>query len=413
MSSNVRKFLVTAPLFFPLAVAAEELTLTDQKITTDFFSCEDQGIDRLVLSGSVEFEHTQNEEPFSPLDNDKEILIKCEAIHFEDQSRIVSRSNLRFIVDGTLSGSVHVVSSRGFTGYDAPSRRIEDLSKHKAANGTIGLGGKNGENASSPPDHDHDGTRGQNGFMGNPGEHGVPGTNGLTGSTGADAGNIHITTNSVAEGTTVELVTRGGDGGAGGRGGRGEDGGIGGQGGQGGKGGDASITHTAERGGDGGQGGQGGAGGNGGPGGNGGEGGQGGLAFFYIVEEGGRLAEAGTFDVSGGLGGFPGIGGAPGLGGDGGPGGAPGLGGFPDDLDILTVVTMGTHRLIVGDDLEIEIHGEGDLGKVGEIGPRGPDGRPGPIGEWGAAGRRGQGGELFQGVVSLEDFTDYKKRLGF
>ncbi len=405
--------VISLSLLFPsIAIAAEKI-ISGQEVNTDLFDCASQGIDRLILKGNVEFVHPQGEEAFTSLDETKEILIKCKEIHFTEKSVLTSQSNLRVIVDGVLSGSVHINSARGITGYDAPGRRLPDLSLHKATNGTLGREGKGGENASSPPDHDHDGTRGQDGFVGNPGSHGTSGLTGLTGSPGADAANIHLTTRAVAEGTTVHLSAQGGDGGAGGRGGRGEDGGNGGQGGQGGKGGDASLTHTAERGGDGGRGGQGGAGGNGGSGGSGGEGGQGGLAYFYIVDEGGRLAEAGTFNVSGGRGGFPGIGGAPGLGGDGGPGGYPGFGGRPHDEDLFSVFTLGTHRLLLGDGTEIEIHGEGDWGKRGEVGPKGPNGRPGPVGEWGAAGRRGNGGQLFQGIVSLEDFRNYKKGLGF
>jgi len=414
------KSLTTAVFVMVASISnASTLEISGESVTTSRFVCSSMGYEKILISGHVVFKHPKKEEVFTTLDNDKEILVNCDKIHFEDGSKLSSSSNIRIIVDDTLSGAVHVESTRGVTGYDALPQRLKgDLSEHKAPNGKKGLKGENGRNATSPLDGNHSSSPGENGREGDPGHPGEVGSEGSPGNPGSDAGNIHIATQRVAEGTTVRLAARGGDGGAGGRGGRGEDGGDGGQGGQGGKGGDAAISRSASRGGDGGDGGQGGAGGNGGAGGAGGDGGQGGLVYFYIVEEGGRLAEAPKFDLSGGLGGFPGIGGAEGLGGKGGSPGAPGFGGFKKDADVLGAVTVGMSRLtskIISNDtdgLAIQVQGEGDPGFSGEFGKKGPDGRPGAIGNWGNLGQRGKNGEWAQGNVSMADYKIYRLRNG-
>ena len=366
------------------------------------FICQDHGASELTIAGVVTLSHPHElGYQVSPLEG-QTILIKCDVIEFLEGSRLESVSNLRIIADRALNGAVHVKSLRGQPALDAALDR--ELAKSwKAANGSKGVDGHNGHNATLLAD----GTPGQHGGRGSDGATGLPGEKGPAGSPGFDGGHIHITAFSIGNETTVTIESAGGSGGNGGRGGRGQDGGDGGAGGRGGKGGDAyEILHDAERGGDGGNGGDGGDGGNGGPGGTGGRGGDGGAIFFYVAEGGGQPKDL-KFITDGGDGGYPGVGGPPGKGGKGGEFGHAGGGGWPSDFDLGCLVTLCIHRLILGDGLEIDWHGYGDSGNRGAYGKPGKDGRPGPIGGWGENGVRGKTGEWKMGNVSLRDFLTY------
>ena len=370
------------------------------------FICQTHGVSTLTIASVVTLIHPEEPGYQVPPEEGQTILIRCDYIEFLEGSRLESVSNLRIHVESALSGIVHVKSVRGKPGLDAaPDRELAKSSK--AENGAKGAKGKKGRNASTWRwrSSDRRANPGRPGGDGGDGKAGLPGDQGPAGSPGHGGSTIHITAFSVDSETTVTIESIGGPGGNGGRGGRGQDGGDGGDGGRGGKGGNAASLNSAKRGGNGGNGGDGGDGGDGGTGGTGARGGDGGEIYLYLVED----DELPYFHLmnEGGAGGDPGIGGHPGKGGEGGAMGHAGGGGWPAGPDPLCLLTLCTHRILFGSDLEVKWHGEGDSGNRGSYGATGQDGRPGRIGKWGERGDKGKEEIRRWGLVPLEDFISH------
>ena len=383
---------------------ATDLTWNDETIVTEKFSCQSEQIRSLAIVGVVTLVHPSPPLLEEPAENT--VVLHCGTLHFRPGSELRTRFNLRIIVDEEISGDVRVVSTRGTRGLSGVAASYLYVDNDKASSGTNGQSGGDGDHASITESS----SNGQRGADAGHGSNGGSGQQGSQGADGLSGSNLWITTRGVSANTTFFLSSRGGDGGSGGRGSAGQNGGDGGTGGDGGSGGNASLTRSASNGGDGGRGGNGGNGGNGGRGGKGGNGGSGGDAAVYVVAGGGLPAEALTFDLVGGEGGWPGIGGAGGLGGSKGIGGAAGCGGKPKNVDLLQVYTVGASTIVLDKGLPVRVNGRGHCGSHGSEGVDGRDGAPGGLGEWGNRGNEGNKGKPWQGLVSLADFDDYKSR---
>lgn len=326
---------------------------------------------RIVVRGVVELHHPddKSDSRVAP-----EITVRCDQVFFEPGSKLLTRAGLRIRAEQTLGGSIVIESNRGAKGADASEGSV--MAYGPAENGGPGSSGANGEDARVDFAGIHPSSAGQPGGRGNdgtPGRIGVAGSNGVGGSDGSA---ISLLAVSFAPGTTIHLMSRGGDGGKGAPGGPGQPGGNGGDGGPGGRGGRANEFRVGSPGGHGGDGGAGGAGGSGGKGGDGGSGGQGGnLTVLLLVKDpttaGAPPAEV-EFHNEGGRGGDPGLGGSSGPGGRGGGAGVGGSGGQQG------YAWAGTISL-----------GAGASGQSGAAGQSGQAGALGLYGRDGAAGRRG------------------------
>lgn len=378
-------FSACALALIPVSAFAEPVVWTGQ-VSLRGFDCLKEKREGIVIQGSVSLLHPDDLSPEGPV---QEIIIACTSLAFEPGSQLSSISKMDIRIDGTSSGAIKIINSRGVPGKDAPPTP-EIWKPFKMPNGGNVGGGGNGRDASGCAGiDDKDSDPGGDGGRGQDGQSGLlhaasPGANGSSGNTAAD---VYFLTRFVADGSTIEIIANGGNGGMGGLGGRGADGGDGGNGGVGGQGGDANTCHTASRGGNGGNGGNGGDGGNGGQGGNGGDGGNGGTVVVAIQEGAGNKATPPKISNTGGKGGAPGLGGEAGLGGKGGLGGGGGWGGGGDGG-------------IFGTGIESKRPGSGGLG--GGNGVDGKDGERGPMGVWGKDGQNGRIGPGFSGTLPKE-----------
>lgn len=380
----MRAYFLAGAIGMLPGVALAAPVVWEGEVSLRGYDCAREGRDGIVVKGSVTLVHPEDKAHSDPA---QEINISCQSLTFEQGSELSSLSGMYIRIDGTSSGPIKLINTRGIKGKDAaPTPDIWE--PRKMANGGNGSGGGNGRNATGCEKLWE--SRGSK--PGGAGERGANGASGLlftapagaNGQKGNSAADITFISRFLASGTTLEILAVGGDGGAGGRGGRGADGGDGGSGGTGGNGGAASSCHTADHGGNGGNGGDGGDGGNGGPGGDGGDGGNGGNVLTAI-QEGSGTAVVPIIRNNGGRGGDPGPGGEQGLGGKGGNGGSGGYGGDGDG----GIIGLGKK-------------GPGDPGLAGVAGKPGRPGKPGPWGQPGKDGQNGLIGKGFSGTLPAE-----------
>lgn len=381
---------IISPSFALLLIAPSQLSAQQIKWSGDLtfsqFSCSAQSATEILVTGTVRLIHPDDKDLLAP---GAWIKIYCDKITFAPGALITSISNLDFRISDTVAGPVNIRGERGISGKNAdPTPGIWEA--RKAVNGTNGGHGSNGDSAqfsSIKYPFGRGADAGGGGGSGTKGQNGQPGSKGASGRIGAGAAHVNIFAGAFAQGTTISVVSRGGNGGNGGRGGRGEDGGDGGAGGTGGDGGNAALPdHPGARAGNGGNGGDGGRGGDGGPGGDGGDGGRGGDIIVGLKDGGGLPVSQPSFDNQGGRGGDPGPGGEGGTGGEGGGPGAGGNGG--DGTKFVWTV------------------GEGDNGLAGKPGVKGENGKIGPIGIPGKDGPPGKIGDGKWGILPLEMFKN-------
>lgn len=354
---------------------AEPVVWTGE-ITLRGFDCRREHRDGIIVRGAVTLMHPDDSLAEGSI---KQVVVVCSALAFDPGSEIRSISSLDIRIDGTSTGAIKLVNTRGVNG-NAAAQTPDIWATVKMAKGESGRSGADGRDASGCVGmDDHLSENGGNGGRGGDGISGqlYAAAKGASGQKGGTSGDVVFISRFLAAGTTVEISAIGGDGGAGGLGGRGADGGDGGDGGKGGRGGFANSCHTASGGGNGGYGGNGGDGGGGGQGGNGGDGGNGGNVIVAIME--GSASEAPKILNHGGAGGSPGKGGEPGVGGDRGHGGVGGSGG-----DVASSAPFGS-------------------GAPRASGAPGLDGAAsqnvGALGVWGLDGSHGRIGQGFTGTL--------------
>ncbi len=136
-------FAACALALIPVSAFAEPAVWIGQ-VSLRGFDCLKEKRDGIVIQGPVTLLHPDDLSPDGPV---QEIIIACTNLAFEPGSQLTSISKMDIRIDGTSSGAIKIVNSRGVQGRDAPPTP-EIWKPFKMRNGDNAGGGANGRDAS-------------------------------------------------------------------------------------------------------------------------------------------------------------------------------------------------------------------------------------------------------------------------